>query len=170
MIFKNCIFIALLFISTSGISQDLPEVRLNLPEISSQEDKLITGNDWVGFGILAFASFTDGVVEGYEFDSRRSFERKWDVDPEGFFGSQSWRRAYKNGNPEDGYKSFYTKHFGAWDFYHVGDDLRKIGYITGSGFTFSTAIKRKKGYIWRILAVAGITSAFKAAGMAWVRN
>ena len=47
---------------------------------------------WGASGVIGFASVVDGVVEGYEFDGRLSFERKWGVDAFGFWGSKSWVR------------------------------------------------------------------------------
>jgi hypothetical protein len=71
-----------------------------------------------GWGIVAAAGFVDGVTEGYEFDGRKSFERKFGVSPTSYAGSRSWEAQH--------YRNFKT------DFYHNADDARKIGYIGGS--------------------------------------
>lgn len=45
---------------------------------------------WCSLGVTAAAGFVDGTVNGFEFDGRKSFERKWNVRPISFFGSRSW--------------------------------------------------------------------------------
>lgn len=83
----------------------------------------------VGDGLLVLASFTDGFLEGYGFTGRKTFER-WGADPYSFGGSKSYLTAYKNNDPAQGFKSDFHKSVGAFDFYHLADDLRKLSYIS----------------------------------------
>lgn len=45
-----------------------------------------------GWGITAVGGALDGMLEGYAFDGRKSFERKHGVSKYGYFGSESWRK------------------------------------------------------------------------------
>lgn len=140
----------------------------------SQDAKYRLGKEKIiGFSVVVIGGFADGVVEGYEFDGRTSFERKWGADPEGFWGSQSWRLAYKNGDPDQGYKNLFTQVYGSPDFYHLADDVRKYSYITGS-ISVGIGAGRNNTRWWHYaldfgisFAVSGLT---KRAGMTWVRN
>ena len=133
----------------------------------------ITWGKAAGWLTLAVAGFVDGAVEGYEFDGRQAFVRKWNADPNGFWGPDSWRLAYRNGNPDDGYRNLFTRFYGSPDFYHVGDDVRKAGYIGGAvTLGISGAKQNRKWWHYALdigigLAVSSVT---KRAGMAWVRN
>jgi len=133
----------------------------------------MTNGKALGFVGAALIGAIDGVMEGYEFDGRKSFERKYNVSPTGYFGSQSWVRAYKNNDPEQGYKNLYSRTFGANDFYHHADDAKKIGYI-GSGITIGISGGRVNTKWWHYAVDFGIglavSGAGKAAGMAWVRG
>ena len=131
----------------------------------------LTKSKAAGFAALALASAVDGVLEGYAFDGRKSFERKYGADQQSWAGSQSWRRAYVNGDPNQGHASAYAKHFGAWDFYHLADDVRKFGYV-GAGLSIGFNFKDQN---WRatlldLLISAIISSGSKRLAMAWVRN
>jgi len=114
----------------------------------------------------------DGLCEGYEFDGRKSFERKYNVSKTGYFGSQSWKRAYNGNNPDNGFKSGFVRIVGAQDFYHHADDLRKIGYLSG-GVVIGTQ-HRKNTKKWHTVADFAIgfavSSLIKSAAMRWIRN
>jgi len=77
-----------------------------------------------GLVMVGVGGFMDGAVERFEFRGRTVFENRWGADPYGFFGSRSWERLYTHPN-------FWNKNFGVFDFYHVADDMRKVGYIGG---------------------------------------
>lgn len=133
-----------------------------LSPCAAQEYQL-TKTKWWGFGISAAAGFMDGVVEGYEFDGRASFERKWGVKPYSFFGSKSW----------DAPMSGWEKNFGKFDFYHVGDDMRKVGYLSGGIVIGLGGAKRKQKfhhYIYDFLICFAMSGASKWAGMYYVRH
>ena len=122
--------------------------------------------------MVAVAGAADGMVEGYEFDRRKSFERKYGASKTGYFGSQSWKRSYKGNNPDNGFKSDFVRIVGAQDFYHHADDLRKVGYLSG-GVVIGTQ-HRKNTKKWHTVADFAIgfavSSLTKSAAMWWIRN
>jgi hypothetical protein len=125
---------------------------------------------WSG---VAFAGVLDGVLEGNRFDGNRNFERKYNVSKISYFGSESWKLAYKNEDPGQGGKNILAKVYGAQDFYHHADDFRKLGYIFG-GITLGISGTQTNSKVWHYaadfiigFAISGIS---KAAGMYWIRN
>lgn len=78
----------------------------------------------LGWVIIALAAFNDGALERWGFGGRKAFEVKFGVSPDSFFGSESWKAYYENPN-------VWNKIMGVFDFYHVSDDVRKMGYIAG---------------------------------------
>lgn len=147
-------------------------VLLLLCSLSAQAQYRITRAKLAGWGMVAVAGASDGMVEGFEFDRRLSFERKYGVGKTGYFGSQSWKRAYKDGNPDNGFKSDFVRVMGAQDFYHHADDLRKIGYLSGGVVIGSQHRKNTKK--WHTVADFAIgfavSSLTKSAAMWWIRN
>jgi len=147
-------------------------ILLLLCSISAQAQYRITRAKIAGWGMVAVAGAADGAVNGYEFDGRKSFERKFNVSKTGYFGSQSWKRAYKGNNPDNGFKSDFVRIVGAQDFYHHADDLRKIGYLSG-GVVIGTQ-HRKNTKKWHTVADFAIgfavSSLTKSAAMWWIRN
>jgi hypothetical protein len=115
----------------------------------------------------------DGMVDGYEFDQRKSFERKYNVSKTGYFGSESWRMVYRNGDTEQGFKSGFHRNMGAFDFYHHADDLRKIGYISGGviiGINGRKTNTKKWYYIIDFAAAFAISATTKSLSMRWIRS
>ena len=123
---------------------------------------------------VAVASIADGMVEGFEFDGRGSFERKFGVDPKGFWGSKSHVITQQN---------FWNKHLGKFDFYHVADDIRKFFYLLSSliGGTNTDVINDILLYIvtspglplkYTVLFITLflVGSVFKRLAMAWIRK
>lgn len=133
----------------------------------------ITRAKIVGWSVCAVAGAADGAVEGFEFDGRKSFERKYGVDKFGYFGSQSWRRVYVVGEPRNGFKSRFADQIGAFDFYHHADDVRKFGYITG-GVVVGIGGAKKNTKWWHYAidfgVSFGISAATKSAAMYWIRH
>lgn len=133
----------------------------------------ITPGKMAGWGVTMVGGAIDGVLEGYTFDRRTSFERKYNVNPRGYFGSESWRNVYRNGDPEQGFKSPLHRWSGAWDFYHHADDLRKVGYMGGSVVLGISGAKTNSKW-WHYAADFTISFALsavaKSAGMAYIRN
>lgn len=126
----------------------------------------------VGDGLLILASFTDGFLEGYSFTGRRTFER-WGADPYSFGGSKSYLSAYKNNDPAMGFKSDFHKAVGAFDFYHLADDFRKLSYISAGvtigigGYQTNNNWKHWAIDIGKTLVISALS---KRAGMALARN
>jgi len=132
----------------------------------------VTHGKVLGWAMAAFSGAVDGVVSGYEFDGRKSFERKYGVEPLSFWGSESWKRAYPNNNPEQRQIPLW-RIVGAPDFYHVADDARKVGYI-GSGITIGISGAKSNSRWWHYAADfavgLAVSGAAKAGGMYWIRN
>lgn len=117
----------------------------------------------IGLSTLAFAGLVDGVVEGFEHGGRVAFERKYNADPYSFFGSQSYTKYETQPN-------IWNQNLGVWDFYHVGDDLRKLSYI-GGGITIGIGEKRPfKHYLIDALLSIAVSSTTKRIGMYWIKN
>lgn len=113
---------------------------------------------------LLFAGVVDGILEGWGFDGRQSFERKYDIDPFAFFGSKSHLQAYSNPN-------IYNKVFGVFDFYHVFDDLRKGSYIlSGIFLVLYVAPDIDANIFVQFIGAFMISAGGKIAGMQWIRN
>lgn len=126
----------------------------------------------LGWTAIGVASFTDGAVEGFEFDGRTAFERGYGADPHGYWGSQSWRNVYRGGEPANGFKSPWHEWKGATDFYHTADDLRKMGYLTG-GIALGIGGRKVNSKWWHYALDAaiglGISAFAKNRGMEWIR-
>ena len=148
-------------------------ILLLLCSLSAQAQQYrITRAKLAGWGMVAVAGVADGMVEGYSIQYRKSFERKFNVSKAGYFGSESWKRAYKDGNPDNGFKSDFVRVMGAQDFYHHADDLRKIGYLSG-GVVIGTQHKNntKKWHTLADFAIGfAVSSITKSAAMWWIRN
>lgn len=139
----------------------------------NQKYKPFTKAKILGYSLLAVGGTFDGMLEGYQFDGRKSFERKWGVEPESYFGSLSWKTAYQNNTVNQGFKSPYREWRGANDFYHLADDVRKIGYISG-GVAIGLSSYNQNSKWWHyaldILISSTISSSSKAIGVKWIRN
>jgi len=122
---------------------------------------------------LTIPALADGLVEGYEFDGRKSWERKLGVDPYSYGGSLSWTEIYINNDPSQGEKSKFRTWLGANDFYHHMDDTRKIGYISG-GFLLGRASAKHNNKLWQDLADLAITNIWtgfiKSRGLHYIRH
>lgn len=118
------------------------------------------------FAILAVAGLVDGILEGYGFDGRKSFERKFGIKAISYFGSESWKLAYKDNNVDLGFKSGFVKWLGAFDFYHHADDARKLLYILGGMLTMTL------NYNFFILLIGAfvVSGIAKSIGVKWIRK
>lgn len=113
--------------------------------------------------ILLLSGAIDGMVEGFEFDMRKSFERKFGVDPFGFFGSQSWKNRTLRPN-------IYNRLLGVFDFYHIADDLRKLLYLIAGGLIFKVAIENKWPIVITFILAYFFSGIAKKIGMNWIRK
>ena len=119
--------------------------------------------------IAILAGLIDGILEGYGFDGRKSFERKLKVNPKSYFGSESWRMIYVNGNPDEGVKSKFHYWLGASDFYHHADDARKALYLLTGILAATTNLMLDN--IWLNFLIIYVLSGFaKSLGMKWIRK
>ena len=147
-------------------------ILLLLCSLSAQAQYRITRTKVTGWALCAIGGVADGMVEGYEFDGRKSFERKYSVSKTGYFGSESWKSVYRNGDPEQGFKSGFHRNMWAFDFYHHADDLRKIGYLSGGVVIGLNAHKNTNK--WHTVADFAIgfavSSLTKSVAMRWIRN
>ena len=132
----------------------------------------VTNTKIAGWGTLFVAGVAGGMEAGFQFDHRKSFERKYNVDPNGFWGSQSWRRVYVNGDPNQGFKSGLHRRVGSLDFYHISNKTMRFGYIGGS---LTIGINARKNNNWKhtaldiIIGVAASTIG-QNLGMYYIRN
>lgn len=133
----------------------------------------ITRTKIAGWSLCAVGGVADGFLEGYLHDGRTSFERKWNANKMGFWGSESWRMVYNGGNPENGFKTPLHGWLGASDFYHIADDTRKIGYLTG-GIILGIGGAKTNQKWWHYAVDFGISFAAsaisKSAAYYYIRN
>jgi hypothetical protein len=133
----------------------------------------ITRTKIAAWSLCAAGGVADGLLEGYLHDGRTSFERKWNANKTGFFGSESWRMVYKLGDPEKGFKTPLHGWLGASDFYHLTDDTRKIGYLTG-GITLGIGGAKVNQKWWHYAVDFGasltISALSKSAAYYYIRN
>lgn len=126
-----------------------------------------------GLALLAVGAFADGVLQGYEFDGRTSFERKWGASPTGFWGSRSWAKRYRNGDPAQGLSHPVYQHLPVFDFYHVGKFVANYATVSG-GLLLGVGGQLKNKSVWHWLldgALAwGTCSAARQVGLWWIRN
>lgn len=120
---------------------------------------------YLSFILAIIAAAVDGIVEGFEFDGRKSFERKYGVGVRSFWGSQSWRNL-------DTKWEHWT---GVFDFYHVADDLRSYGYrVSGVLMGYSCADCIAQGNWWHFVGWLTVYFALgilaKRYGMIWIRE
>ena len=81
-----------------------------------------------------------------------------------FWGSKS----YATGNDTG-----FERQFGVIDSYHVGDDLRKIGYTYGGFILGKAAVRSNKRPVhdfFDILIVTAVSGMWKSAGMYYTRH
>lgn len=139
----------------------------------SKKYKPFTKDKIIANVVLGSTAFIDGMVEGYEFDGRLSWERKRGVDPYSYGGHLSWTKIYKNNDPSQGEKSKFRTWWGANDFYHHADDARKIGYISG-GFLLGYSSSKYNNKIWQDLTDLAITNIWtgfiKSRGLHYIRH
>ena len=126
-----------------------------------------------GLALVAVGGFTNGLLQGYEFDGRTSFERKWGASPTGFWGSLSWTQRYVDGNPAYGVKSLAYRYLPVPDFYHVTQITHHHALVTGGifvGIGAARSNRRWEHYALDLLVSAVVNSAAQSAGLYYIRN
>jgi len=176
---KQVFLLLMLIFVIEGVGQ-VPAPNLNLPTYFESQQYKWNGWKYVGLSLVASASFVDGVRTGWIHDNRKSFERKWGADPNGFWGSESWRQIYVDGDPANGLKSYWHRQVGAIDFEHFSDRYYKSAYICGGtligiGITKNARpegdwLERNQYWIFDLLITFGVSTLSKRAGMRWVRG
>lgn len=155
-------------------SKPIVDLRISTKQVSENDAyKPFAWPKLVGYALAGFGGLKDWMVEGFDFDGRTSWERKRGVDAYSQRGSQSWRLAYVNGNPDLGFKSKFHELMGAWDWYHRNDDYRKIGYYTGGivlGIGGRISNKKIKHYLFDFAIGWAISATAKSIGMKFIRN
>ena len=176
---KKSLLLLAFTVLVCSLSAQLPDTSQILPPqwwaFSLEKTKpkyKVTNTKLIGWSVCAWAGLVDGVLEGYGFDGRRSFERKFGADPNGYFGSRSWAKAYQDKNPQNPIKPA-SKVFGASDFYHHADKTRKLSYLSGGVVIGIGGVKSNQKW-WHYAVDFGVSfavsGATKAAGMYWIRN
>ena len=153
-----------LTIWVSGPDFQLPETQ-NIKVIPVKNYQITKQKVW-GWSFIAVGGFMDGMNAGFQFQNRKSFERKWDVDPYGFWGSQSWRKAHDSPN-------LWNQSMGTFDFYHLSEDLSFLGYI-GGGVTVALGAKKCRQkwqhHIYDFLVSVAVGALSKQAGLHLIRQ
>jgi hypothetical protein len=133
----------------------------------------LTKTKAVGLALVAIGGITNGMLQGYEFDGRMSFERKYNVDPRGYWGSQSWARRYRDFNPAHGLAHPAYKHLPVFDFYHTAQIIHHHSLVTGGIIVgISSAYTNKKWWHYGLDLAAStfINSASQSIGLRWIRK
>lgn len=74
-----------------------------------------SGQKAAGLGLAFVGGIGTGFNHAYHADSR-IFEKKWNVSPTSFFGSQAWLRNYRNLDVDQGHKWGPNVHRDIWHF------------------------------------------------------
>lgn len=90
----------------------------------------VTERTFAGAFVNSVAGFQNGMLEAYQAD-RAVFEKSFDADKYGPFGSESWRGKYKGNNPDNGYKHWWSEYY-QLDFDHTAATSSRLGLLTGS--------------------------------------
>lgn len=144
-----------------------PDVQLNLGGYKITKLKL------AGLGLVALGGAANGMLQGYEFDGRASFERKWGKSQTGFWGSLSWTKRYRDGNPAYGLAHPAYVVLPVADFYHVTQVVHHHSLVTGGVLVgIGGGFSRQKWwhYLIDIGLSAAVNSTAQAAGLWWIRN
>lgn len=93
------------------------------------------------------------------------FEKRWNVSPLSFFGSQSWRRKYKDADPAKKERVWYTSFS---DYWHVSAWLSKLLIV--SAVLIAACPDVPKAW-WPAIGagIALIDAAGKATAYKWLR-
>lgn len=126
----------------------------------------------ISLSVIGLSSVIDGAVERFDHGNRKYFQDRYNVDPYGFWGQESWRKLYINNDPKFGVKSKFYKTIGVYDFYHVSDKIRKTGYITGGiiiGISGHKVNKKPIHYVFDFLLTMGVSMVGRRIGYNYMR-
>lgn len=88
------------------------------------------GKQFTIWGIFAISGIAHGMREAYHSDPY-VFETTWNADPDGFWGSDAWKRNYLNNDPSLPHKSELFANFGR-DVWHTMDEVDVFGLSLSS--------------------------------------
>lgn len=88
------------------------------------------GKEFSIWGIFALSGVAHGMREAYHADPY-IFEDSWNANPDGFWGSDAWKRNYHNNDPKQGHKAEYFANFGR-DVWHTADEVDVFGLSLSS--------------------------------------
>lgn len=88
------------------------------------------GKQLTAWGALALSGVAHGMREAYHADPY-IFEDSWNANPDGFWGSDAWKRNYHNNDPKQGHKAEYFANFGR-DVWHTADEVDVFGLSLSS--------------------------------------
>lgn len=95
-------------------------------------NSLGAAGDPAGRGVQSFTHSASAQVDTLTIALVDGTDKLVAVAKNAVRGSESWRSAYVDGDPYLGFKSKFHELLGAWDWYHMNDDWRKMGYIAGA--------------------------------------
>ena len=115
------------------------------------------GKQFVTWGAFAVSGMMWGAREAYHADPY-VFERTYDVHPESFWGSDAWKRNYKDNNPDLPHKKEYFGNVGR-DVWHTFGFASNAVLLSGS-FAIGARKQPVKYRVANFVAGIGIRSLF----------
>ena len=126
-----------------------------------------------GLAIIAIGGAANGAAQGYYYDGGTSFERIWGASPNGFWGSQSWRKRYRNGEPALGLAHPAYSILPVFDFNHSAQFIANHATYTG-GIVLGIGSMKSNGKWWHYALDFGAATAanvlFRAAVLNAIRK
>ena len=122
----------------------LSSIELSLPTPGEKFYK----SDYLALGLAVLGGIVNGAHEAYEAD-RRIFEKEWGVQPQSWWGSESWKRKYSNYDAGDKSPAFWQSQDGlVWvtDFDHAGEDF--VFLASGASLSIISWNSAKRKYKW----------------------
>jgi len=99
------------------------------------------GKQWTLFAVAALSGIAHGMRERYHADPY-IFEKRWGVSSTSFWGSDAWKRNYKNNDPEQAHKHEYLGNIGR-DAWHTLDEVSLLCITTPITMTAFRKAPRK---------------------------
>ena len=133
-----------------------PTKALNWSDYLDSWDK----KQWVIWSTYAWAGAMWGMREAYHADPY-CFEKKWDVGSGSWFGSDAWKRNYRNNDPTQPHKHEWMGNVGR-DVHHTFGFGSKV-FLAAGTFTIGTRKQPIKYRVANMLIGWGIHSLFATA-------